>query len=400
MTRARLRVWFALFMCALVLCMVGGSFWLAGANDYDRWSVSFLLGVATWAVLAPLIISHQPANPVGWSLLGGSFFFSLGEFSRQYALYGLLTAPGSLPLARLMASPPYWAWFPGIICLFVLLPLYFPTGRLLSPRWRPLLGLTAASAVLVTLLGAIRPGDTETQGIPNPLASLVVSAVPQWPALSAGLDFIMLSWLMLAFAAAASVVIRFRRARGAEREQMKWFTYAAVLPIVLTLLEHTALLHDLPAVVSALVGLATLQTVPLAIAIAILRYRLYDIDLIIRRTLIYALLTAALLGAYFGTVILLQSLFQSLTNQSYSELITALSTLTIAALFTPLRRRVQAFIDRRFYRRKYDAARTLEAFGATVRNEVELDVLAAVLLGTVQETVQPASVSLWLQKEA
>jgi hypothetical protein len=214
------------------------------------------------------------------------------------------------------------------------------------------------------------------------------------------LDFVAVPMLFVAgLGAVSSLLVRFRRARGDERQQIKWFASAAALTLVWILLFGQASLHGLPEAIVALSSLLVIPSIPIATGIAILRYRLYDIDILINRTLVYATLTATLVGIYFSGIVVLQSVFVVLTGQQ-STLAVVASTLVIAALFNPLRRRVQAFVDRRFYRKKYDARKTLEAFSAKLRDETDLEALNDDLVGVVKETMQPAHVSLWLSPES
>jgi hypothetical protein len=204
--------------------------------------------------------------------------------------------------------------------------------------------------------------------------------------------------LVAGLGAMISVFVRFRRARGDERQQIKWFAFAAALTLVWYLVFGQST-RELPEAIVALASILVLQTIPVATGIAILRYRLYDIDRIINRTLVYGSLTVTLVALYFGGIVVLQRIFVTLTGQQ-STLAVVASTLLIAALFTPLRRRIQGFIDRRFYRSKYDARKTLEAFSAQLREETDLNALSEDLVGVVRETMQPAHVSLWLRPEA
>jgi hypothetical protein len=198
-----------------------------------------------------------------------------------------------------------------------------------------------------------------------------------------------------------SLFVRFRRARGDERQQIKWFASAAALTLVWIIVFGQASLRGLPEAIVALSSLLVIPSIPIATGIAILRYRLYDIDLIINRTLVYGSLTAMLALLYFGGVATTQAIFGALAGQEQQpQLAVVVSTLVIAALFMPLRRRIQSFIDRRFYRRKYDARKTLEAFSAKLRDETDLDRLGDELMGVVHETIQPAHVSLWLHPDA
>ena len=385
--------WLAWALCALTLGLIVCAVVLALLNRYSLWDVTFLVAQASAALVGGLIASRRPRNPVGWFIIGHALCFTLGEFSRQYAIYGLLTEPGSLPAARIMASPPYWIWFPGLILMFSFLPLYFPNGHLVSRRWRPVAWLAVFLTVILTIVSMFRPGSGETRGIPNPLGIEVGSLLPQPGVLEVALPG---SWLVLGAASAASLVVRFVRSRGEERQQLKWFAYAVVMLISYSFAEQLFLLTLTPAAVSLVIGLVCLEGLWVAIAVAILRYRLYDIDVVINRILVYGSLTAMLAALYFGAVVGLQGAFRALTGQE-SQLAVVASTLGIAALFNPLRWRVQAFVDRHFYRRKYDAVKTLETFSARLRDETDLDALSDELVAVVRETLQPAHVSLWLR---
>jgi hypothetical protein len=279
-----------------------------------------------------------------------------------------------------------------------LLLLLFPDGRFLSPRWRLVGWLAVATTGLALLGAAFQPVLTVglATTIPNP------TSIPAVAQTAASLEAIaassLLFWLLLA---ALSAVIRWRRSRGIARQQLKWFAYAVMVALAagVSAAVANAISGEVTYLVVLLTGLALAGLtigVPLAMAAAMLRYRLYDIDLVINRTLVYGALTFLLVLIYFGSVILFQTLFRLVAGQS-SQLAIVASTLAIAALFNPLRQRIQSFIDRRFYRRKYDALQTLAAFSNVVRNEVELDDLGDELLGFIRETMQPTQVSLWLK---
>jgi hypothetical protein len=294
------------------------------------------------------------------------------------------------------------------VLIGLFLPLYFPDGRLLSPRWRPVLWLALLFSVgFGVVFGALFPGEVDelspgvggdVPGVVNPLgveALRLLDRVPQ-------VDIILAVVLLVSvLCSVASLVVRFRRSDGEERQQMKWLTYAAAANFA-TLLLVMSLPADsawYPAV-NTLSNLV-LAGLPVAVGIAVLRYRLYDIDRIINRTLVYGSLTVMLALIYFGGVAATQAIYRALTGQEQQpQLAVVVSTLAIAALFSPLRHRIQSFIDRRFYRRKYDARKTLEAFSAKLRDETDLDRLGDELMGVVHETIQPAHVSLWLHPDA
>ena len=288
---ARLVAWTA---CGLTLALIVAAAILAVLNDYDLGRASFLIAEASAAVIGAVISARQPRNPVGWLILGHAFCFSLGEFGRQYAIYGVRTAPGSLPAAEVMVWPTYWVWFPGIVLMFLLLPLYFPDGRLVSPRWRWVAWLSTAFLVVTTITGMFRPGDDEAAGIPNPLGVEAELTEPFF-ALSASLIPSVL--LFLGVAAAASLVVRYRRSADEERQQIKWVVLAAVFLILDTALNRLFFAY-IPPLVSDLLFLAALEGMWVAIAVAILRHRLYDVDVIINRTLVYGALTAMLALVY------------------------------------------------------------------------------------------------------
>ena len=307
-------------------------------------------------------------------------------FGEQYAIYGILAEPGSLPLTGAMLLVSRLLVGVGPVLAFVLLPLYFPNGRPVSPRWNLVAWIALALLPVLTALSTFSPGDAVYgRGIPNPLA---VEAFR--PVANAVNPVLFGSYIALIFAAAASLVVRFRRSAGEECQQLKWFTCAAAFIPVWFLLNSPIerAFPDLFAVVDALV----IAGVPVAAGIAILRYRLYDIDRIINRTVVYASLTAM----YLGGVVVLQYTLRGLTGGG-SQLAVVASTLAIAALFNPLRRRVQALVDRHFYRQKYEAERVLGDFSAALRDETNLNRLNGDLLGVVRETVQPEHASLWLR---
>ena len=333
-----------------------------------------------------IIASRRPSNAIGWifcviGLCGGAEVFTV-----EYGTYALVTDPGSLPAGVIAAWIGTWVWLPSVTLTITFLLLLFPHGRLLSPRWRPVAWLAAGVTVVAVVFFALAPWDLLDPGVPaqNPfgiegLRNLGVAVAT--PVFLVGIPTMLLS--------VVSLVLRFRRSRGTERQQLKWFVYAGVLSVGAILV---------PSAASSLLQLLVLPLLPVAAGIAILRYRLYEIDLIINRTLVYGSLTATLVLLYFGGVVVLQQLFVVLTGQQSTLAIVA-STLLIAALFSPLRKRIQAFVDRRFYRRKYDAAKTLEAFSAKLRDETDLDALSGDLVGVVRETMQPAHVSLWLRPD-
>jgi hypothetical protein len=401
----RVAAWLAWSLCGLTLILVACVVAFEALYRVSLSGLSLLVFVVASALVGAVVASRQPRNPVGWFFVVSATCWAVNEATGRYAVYGLVIEPGSLPLARLMAWPSTWMWEPAALLITLFLPLYFPDGRLLSPRWRPVLWLALLFCVgFGVVFGALYPGEMDelspgvggdVPGLVNPLG---VEALRPLDTVMQVDIILTVVFLVIVLCSVASLVVRFRRSSGEERQQMKWLTYAAAANFATLLL-----VMSLPAdsawyrAVDSLWNLV-LAGLPVAMGIAVLKYRLYDIDLIINRTLVYGSLTLMLALIYFGGVATSQAIFGALTGQEEQpQLAVVISTLVIAALFVPLRRRTQAFIDRLFYRRKYDAAKTLEAFSAKLRDETDLDALNADLVGVVDETMQPTHVSLWLR---
>src|SRR5215210_3185379 len=352
--------------------------------------------VISFSMVGALIVSHRPENIIGWIFCAAALFQALSEFGLEYATYALITRPGPLPLGAGLAWLAEWIWALGLGLILVFLPLLFPDGRPPSPRWRPVAWLGGLSIGLIWVpisillwpergTALLRGGETGDEG-PGWLVALT----------EAGFPLILLAGL----AAVISLFVRFHRARGDERQQIKWFASAAALTFawIFVFEQLVSAEGGLLEAIAAASSLVLVPSIPVSTGIAILKHRLYDIDRIINRTLVYVALTGTLVAVYVGSVVLLQTLFRSLTGGESTLAIVA-STLAIAALFNPLRRGIQAFIDRRFYRNRYDAAKTLEAFSARLRDEVDLDHLAGEFVAVVQRTMRPAHASLWLRGE-
>jgi hypothetical protein len=394
---ARAAAWLAWIMWALSIGLTMLSLWLLILNlshpnvpVYRYWAEDTLLAVG-YSTVGAVAASHRPGNAVGWVLCSIGLSWGVAHFASEYATYALLAAPGSLPAAEAAAWIYSWVWVPGL-GFIVFLPLLFPSGRLPSPRWRPFAWFSVLLVVAGTIVAAFSPGPGVGLSIRNPFG------IESLPDLNQQLQALM---FVLIFVASVSLVARLHRARGVERQQIKWVAYAGALGGGASLPTYTVLeavnlpwLH-LAGYVPALVGILG---VPTAVGIAITRYRLYDIDILINRTLVYGTLTATLVALYLIGIVVLQRLFVFLTGEQ-STLAVVASTLLIAALFNPLRRSLQSFIDRRFYRRKYDARKTLERFSARLRDETDLDALSDDLVDVVRETMQPSHASLWLRPD-
>jgi hypothetical protein len=362
--------------------------------------------VLALSTMGALIAMRRSENRVGWILLVAGVAMGAALSTDGYAEFSLAADPsGRLPGTEWMAWAAQWILVLGLGQVMAFLPLVFPNGRLPSHRWRPVGWLAAVALAMIGLTRAFAPGQLEEYPeIENPLGMDMLGGT-FWSFLNVpGWALFMVSSVL----SATSMVVRLRRAGGVERQQLKWFASAAALVAfaivaAFTAYAFTAVVYmtDAPTPYLEAVQLfllASLIGLPIAVGVAILRYRLYDIDLIINRTLVYGSLTAILALVYLGGVVGLQGAFRALTGQE-STLAVVASTLAIAALFNPLRRSVQAFVDRRFYRRKYDAKKTLEAFSTKLRNQTDLDALSDDLVGVVSETMQPAHVSLWLRPD-
>ena len=370
---------------------------VASSTDY-----AFGVVVLSFPLVGVLIVRLHPRNTMGWLLLAIGLIWGLAGLADGYARYGLVVNPGSLPAPQVAAALAAVSWPSGIGLMGTFLILLFPDGHLPSPRWRHVARLCGMVIIAITIVIALSPGPLETGPVPtveNPwglesarsaLAGLVPIIIPLLP--------------LCVLACATSLVRRFRRSSGVERLQLKWFASAGALVALLFLLSIAgSLLKSAPfsgrdpewlSVVQTMASLSFVL-LPIAIGIAVLRHRLYDIDVVINRALVYSALTVTLGTTYLTMVLGLQGLLRPLTDQS--DLAVAASTLAVAALFGPARRWIQAVVDRRFYRNRYDAARTLDAFVSQLRHELDLDAVGDGLSAAVRETVQPAHVSLWMR---
>ena len=352
------------------------------------------LVVLGFVALGLLVAYRRPRNPVGWIIAGASLTALASDFVESYAIYALIIDPGSIPGGEVMAWVSNWMFIPVIFAAPAMLFLLFPDGNLLSRRWRPVFWiviLTTCAAMTSSILQPVM-SDAPFDGVVNPL----VADPPR--ALLAPLSYIGWPGMAASFLVAAlAMILRLRRSRGVERQQLKWLAAAAA---ILPFASASGVLGYYLGYESIAGLLAACSILPifLAAGYAVLRYRLYDIDVVINRTLVYGSLSATLVALYFGGVATTQLVFRTLTGQEQQpQLAVVISTLVIAALFGPLRRRIQNAIDRRFYRSKYDAAETLQGFSSKLREETDLDRLGGALVSVVHETMQPGHASLWLR---
>jgi len=367
-----------LIVAAEVLALASGS----GTSAFI-WAITI-----TFAGVGTLIASRHPDNAIGWIFLWAAVTAGIAALAGAYANHWVDSRDGPALLGKTAALYGDLSWIPWILVPSTFLLLLFPDGRLLSRRWRPVAWCAAAAIGGLFVAGVLHAGHMEDRPqLTNPygVESPLIDALQ-------GLSFFLMAVGIVG--SVASLILRFRRARGEQRQQIKWLAFAGALAgtcvIVFTPL-YDVVGEDV-ANVAIMLGVLGL---PLAAGVAILRYRLYDIDVVINRALVYGVLTATLAAAYLGCVLLLQLLLSGITGDS--GIAVAGSTLAVAALFRPARARIQEVVDRRFYRRKYDAAQTLDRFGAQLRDEVDLGALRAELRSVVVDTMQPAHVSVWLR---
>src|SRR5215216_5092244 len=386
--------WLAWSTCALSLALTALSVLLislllrSDATIYYYWLETSMVSVG-YATVGAVVASRLPESPIGWLFCAIGLCFGVSHFSAEYAAYALLAPSPSLPGGEAFAWLTSWVWVFGL-GLIVYLDLLFPNSRLPSARWRWFARFTAIVLLPAAILAALSPGLILSSTLNNPLG---IEALP-----NASKEIEAFMYALVAVGA-SSMLARLRHAGRIERQQIKWFAYATAVAISGVILKNVVY----PPVgvmwvwwVGLVLTAVGVVSSPIAMGVAIFRYRLYGIDILINRTLVYGSLTATLVALYFAVVVLLQSLFVVLIGEK-STLAVVASTLVIAALFNPFRGRIQSVVDRRFYRRKYDARKTLESFSTQLRNETELKALSDDLVGVVRETMQPAHVSLWLR---
>jgi hypothetical protein len=364
-----------------------------------------ILPFLPFPIVGALIASRRPKNPIGWICLAAGITWMLGMVSGSYVLYGLrMAGPGSVPYPAAVGSLAEFLP-PTAILLGTFLILLFPDGRLPSSRWRPVAWLCGTVIATNIVAGLLVPGPLpEVRNVRNPFG------LEGQPWLANANEAIGLLFPLCLLASASSLIVRYIRSGEDVREQIKWLAFAAsvvAFGVSGAVIYGTLFSSDAAGSTEHLLGNLLEDAItlsfggfPIAIGFAVLKYRLYDIDLLINRALVYGSLTVMLATVYFGGVTATQVLFQTFTGrEDLPQLAVVTSTLVIAALFNPVRRRIQWFIDRRFYRRKYDARKTLEGFSSRLRDETDLDSLHAALVTVVRETMQPEHVSLWLRPD-
>jgi hypothetical protein len=398
---SRAAAWLAWALVALSVALLVGGFVLPrapsstvadlqfGGETKSASVVADLVTLLIFSVVGAIIASRQPRNTIGWLFCGVGMAVSLNSFAGDYAEFWLTSGFGTNRLGETAAWFSSWLWI-LLVSSPIFLLLLFPDGRLPSPRWRPVawcaaLGITGFTASLALGAGPLEdfPQIVNPYSVDSPIVGIV--------GVAAGVVAI-----GSMVASAISLIVRLRRAEGEQRQQVKWLAYGGAMVVGTILVGGVITIWSVN--VSIMVMNVALLGLPVFTGIAIVKHRLYDIDILINRTLVYGFLTATLALIYFGGVVGLQYVFRALTAQG-STLAVVASTLVIAALFNPFRRRVQGFVDRRFYRRKYDAAKTLAVFNTRLREETDLEALRDHVVEVVRATMQPEHVSLWLSPE-
>jgi hypothetical protein len=388
MSRAILVVDLVLLAVAFVIGAMDGPL------DYFALIFQLLFSVIVLglSIIGSLIVAKQPDNRVGWLFLAASVGIAVSTASFNYISLSVHRFALALPGTVFVAWLSSWIMIPTLISLVIFVPLLFPTGHVPSPRWRPVARFGLVGICLTTIGSAMVAGPLDSLGVDNPfgvpLSHPLVDIV-------GGLDAI--SGLLLFTLTAVSVISRYRHGTPLERLQLRWFAFPAVVGIVL--LGTSSVVNVGPVSDAAWIGmLICLALLPIAIGIAILRHRLFDIDLVIKRTISYAVLSVLLIGLEVAGILVLEGLLTLVIEGQSQALAIALSTLAVATLFQPARRRIQRWVDRRFDRSRYDAAHVIAGFSARLRDRVDLDTVATEIAGTIGETMRPKSVSVWVRR--
>jgi len=387
----------AMWVVSVAFALVSLTLVYGGDTAAEQTAATSLVAVA-FATVGAILVSRLPGNAIGWLLAAGGLSFALGEGATALGVNGLVAHPGSVPGAIWFAWLSEWIWAPAVGSV-VGLALVYPSGQLVSPRWRPVAAAAIVLFASLSLGSALGPWTDGVVPVPNPLA--INGPIPaDSPVLAVLSDLLGLFAVTVPLLAVSSMVVRYRRVTGVERAQIRWFAAAAAVSVPAFLVS--TFLYQAPGTAGvvgniagaiAYVGFALL---PVAIGIAILRYRLYEIDRLISRSIAYGAITAILAAVFVAVVLAVRAILGPVTGSSTIAI--AGSTLLVAALFQPIRRRVQRIVDRRFNRSRYDAEGTLAAFAARLRDEVDLEALRSEILATVGAAVEPSSVSLWLRE--
>ena len=361
-----------------------------GDSIVGGFSLDVLVVGTVYAVVGGLLWSRVPGNPIGPMFMAAAWLFSLTFLLDQYAIYGVTTAAGTLPAVGFAAWAGRWLWIPGNALLLCGMPLLFPDGQLPSPRWRPV-----AAAITVGLAFEVATSAIALLPLLQDPSAAVAADPSNAPGLIGWLAAIgqITLFLVAPVVVLSAVVVRYRSSRGVARQQMRWFTTALVILVAGVIGDELA--AGFAPAAQGLVSVVGLVVLPVAIGIAILRYRLYDIDRIISRTIGYLIVTGMLVAVFVGAVLVSQAILGRFLGENPVGV--AASTLVVAALFQPLRRRVQRVVDRRFDRARYDGQRTAEAFAERLRDEVDLTTVADDLLVTVDASLRPTFVGTWLR---
>ena len=368
-----------------------------GTGVFERLDGSTLGGYvlgATFPIVGWLIATRRPGNAIGWVFIVIGLSQAVDTFAGQYGVVGLVTAPGSLPAADLVAWIAVWAWAPGFTLLLTYSVLLFPDGQLPSPHWRPVAWLSAIALMLLVVPVAIVAWGSRGPGL---LGSGPVESTNPTVAMILGFQFIGLILLVISgLGSISGLIVRFRRSTGVERAQLKWFVAAGVIEVVS--LSASAFVTVPGLLLNTILTIAVSPLLPLAATVAIFRYRLYDIDRIVSRSVAYAAVTGLLAMLFVGLIVALQAALAPVTENS--SIAVAGSTLVVAAVFQPLRRRVQGVVDRRFNRARFDADRVASGFAGRIRDQVEAGAVIVALDEAIDRTVQPVSTGVWIRENA